>query len=212
MKESLPILQQRMAVPVPRVPTSLQKPSIASKSIPPPTSNTSSLPVVQTSGPQPSTTLPVTQKPTVSQQQASSISSSSPNVTIKQQSIQQVPHSLPHSHVSISSPATAVAPSGPAATTPLMEIKKEAGLDEVALPAQAAPTSASHLHTDTKDFLTSTKEELMDGTMDDKTGEYIFINLYYFMNIYYIITYFIFTQFYKNLDLSPTCIYYNEVY
>lgn len=173
-----------MAIPVSRVPSTQQKPPVASKSIPLPASNASSLSVSQTPGPQPPSTLQVTQKSVVSQQQTSSASSSSPNVTIKQQPIQQVPHSLPHGHVSISSPATAVAPSGPAAATPLVEVKKEAGLDEVILPAQAAPTSASHLHTDTKDFLASTKEELMDGTMDDKTGEFILINLNYYLNYY----------------------------
>lgn len=182
MKKESPPVQQRVAVPVSRVPTTQPKPPVVSKSIPPPASNASNLPGVQTPGPQPPSALQVVQKqPVVCQQQVSSASSSSPNVTIKQQPVQQVPHSLAHSHTSIPSPATTVAPSGPAITAPLVEVKKEAGLDEVALPAQAAPTGASHLQTDTKEFLATAKEELIDGTIEDKTGEFSLFS----MNLYY---------------------------
>lgn len=185
VKKESPPIPQRVAVPVSRAPATQQKPPVASKSIPPPVSSASSLPGAQTPGSQPPSTLQVAQKPVVPQQQASSAPSPSPNVTIKQQPVQQVPHSLAHGPASIPLPVTSVAPSGPAAAPPLVEVKKEAGLDEVILPAQPAQaTGASYLQTDTKDFLATAKEEIMDGTIDDKTGEFYFFMSLRFKFIY----------------------------
>lgn len=107
---------------------------------------------------------PVVQKPTVVQQQVPSSSTTS----VQQQSIQQ---QVPHSHGTVAVPSQtimgSVTPSG-SNTVPLVEIKKEIGLEDVL--STVATTSASQLQTDTKDFLT-TKEELIDGAIDDKTGK-----------------------------------------
>lgn len=159
-----------MAVAVSRLPVQ-QKPSAILKSVLPPVSNSSNISETQPSTPQDQNTSQVPQKPVVTQQQVSTTSSSSSNVIIQQQSVQQVPHNLAHG---VAEPqAMAVAPSGPA-TVPLVEVKKEVGFDEVVLATQSAPTGATHLQTDTKDFLAA-KEELMDGTIDDKTGKCVLL-------------------------------------
>jgi len=106
---------------------------------------------------------PVVQKPTAAQQQVPSSSTS-----VQQQSVQQ---QVPHNHGTVAVPPQtvmgSVTPSG-SNTVPLVEIKKEIGLEDVL--STVATTSASQLQTDTKEFLT-TKEELIDGAMDDKTGK-----------------------------------------
>ncbi|XP_029659206.1 histone-lysine N-methyltransferase trr, partial [Formica exsecta] len=101
----------------------------------------------------------VAQKPIVSQQVSSSTSS------VHQQSVQQVPHS----HGTIAGlPQGVTGPTAPSSSNivPLVEVKKELGLEEVLTATGTTPTS--HLQTDTKDFLTA-KEELIDSAIDDKT-------------------------------------------
>lgn len=157
--------QQRVAVSISKV--SLQnKPlvtsGIASKSVQLVTSNSSNVSGSQTQVQQSQNQAPVAQKPTVVQVSSSSTTS------VQQQPVQQ---QVPHSHGVVAGPPQAVmgpaAPSG-SNTVPLVEVKKEIGLEDVL--SAAGTTSVSQLPADTKDFLT-TKEELIDGAMDDKTGK-----------------------------------------
>lgn len=165
-------IQQRVTVPISKTPMQQKSPA-TSKSIPlPASSNANSVSGIQAPRPQPQSnlqsSLQAVQKPVTAQQQVSSAPSFSSNVNIQQQPVQQVPHSLAHG---VAGPQTTTVAPQSLAVVPIVEVKKETGLDEVVL-AQGASTETSHLQTDTKDFL-ATKEELMDGTMDDKTGEYI---------------------------------------
>lgn len=144
---------------------SLVTTGMASKTMPLPTNNSSNISQTQIEQPQ----VQITQKPIVAQKpissSLSSSSSSSSTSSVQQQSVQQVPHSqgpIAGPPQTITVPAV---PSGSNAV-PLVEVKKEVGLEEVL----SATTPTSQLQTDTKDFLTA-KEELMDSAMDDKTGE-----------------------------------------
>lgn len=161
--------QQRVAVSISKV--GLQnKPlvtsGIVSKSVQLATSNSSNVsgPQVQQSQNQTA----IAQKPNavvvpVVQQQVPSSSATS----VQQQSVQQ---QVPHNHGAVAVPPQIVigsaAPPG-SNTVPLVEVKKEIGFEDV---LSTANTSANQLQTDTKDFLT-TKEELIDGAIDDKTGK-----------------------------------------
>jgi len=136
---------------------------ITSKSVQLATSNSSSICGSQTQIQQSQNQASVVQKPTVVQQQVPSSSTT----FIQQQSVQQVPHN--HGTVAVpTQPQTVIgsAASSSSNTVPLVEVKKEIGLEDVL----SAAGTVSQLQTDTKDFLT-TKEELMDGAIDDKTGK-----------------------------------------
>lgn len=161
--------QQRVAVSISKV--GLQnKPlvtsGIASKTVQLATNNSSNV-----SGPQTQVQenqAAVAQKPTVVVQPIVQQVPSSSATSVQQQPVQQ---QVPHNHGAVAVPSQPVigsaAPSG-SNTVPLVEVKKEIGLEDV---LSAGTTSASQLQTDTKDFLTTTKEELMDSAMDDKTGK-----------------------------------------
>lgn len=159
-----PQTPQRVAVSISKV--NLQsKPLMASgmtsKNVQPLTNNSSNIPGPQTQVQQVQNQIQVAQKPIVSQQVSSSTSS------VHQQSVQQVPHS----HGTIAGlPQGVTGPTAPSSSNivPLVEVKKELGLEEVLTTTGTTPTS--HLQTDTKDFLTA-KEELIDSAIDDKTGE-----------------------------------------
>lgn len=180
-----PQAQQRVASSIPKA--NLQsKPlvtsGITSKNVQPPITN-NSINSSNVSGPQTpqqsqqvQSQIPVSQKPIVTQQVSSSTSS------VHQQSVQQVPQ---HSHgtiaglpqATVTSPATA--PSG-SKIVPLVEVKKELGLEEVLTVTTGTTGTTNHLQTDTKDFLTA-KEELVDSAIDDKTGEY---NIYQHLSFF----------------------------
>lgn len=157
--------QQRVAVSVSKV--NLQtKPlvtsAMTSKNVQPLTNNSSNISGPQTQVQQVQNQIQVAQKPIVAQQVSSSTSS------VHQQSVQQVPHS--HGNIAgLSQGVTGpTAPTSSSNIVPLVEVKKELGLEEVL--TATSTTSTSHLQTDTKDFLTA-KEEFIDSAIDDKTGE-----------------------------------------
>jgi len=167
--------QQRIAVPISRVNSqnkSLITPGIASKNVQPPANNTNNIPGPQIQVQQTQNQIQVAQKPVVIPQQISSCttSSSSSTPSVQQQSVQQVPHN----HGTITGQSqTGSAGAGSAApptpnTVPLVEVKKEVGLEEV-LSVGTTNQPTSQLQADTKDFLTA-KEELIDGALDDKIG------------------------------------------
>lgn len=156
-----PQAQQRIAVSIAKV-NLLGKPPVTSevtpKNVQPLTNNSSNISGSQIQ--QAQNQIQVAQKPIVAQQVSSSISS-------VHQSVQQVPHSG-----TIAGPQAVTGSIAPSSSNivPLIEVKKELGLEEVLTTPGTTP--ASHLQqTDTKDFLTA-KEELIDSAIDDKTGKY----------------------------------------
>lgn len=157
-----PQTQQRIAVSISKV-NLLGKPlmtsEVTSKNVQPLTNNSSNISGSQIQ--QVQNQIQVAQKPIVAQQVSSSISS------VHQQSVQQVPHS----HGTITGPQAVTGSIAPSSSNivPLIEVKKELGLEEVLTTTGTTPTN--HLQTDTKDFLTA-KEELIDSAIDDKTGKY----------------------------------------
>jgi len=165
--------QQRIAVPISRVNSqnkSLMTPGIASKSVQSPANNTNNIPGPQIQQVQQTQNqIQITQKPIMIPQQISSCTTSSSSTpSVQQQSVQQVPHNhgtITGQSQTGSAGAGSVVPPTPN-TVPLVEVKKEVGLEEV---LSVGTTPTSQLQADTKDFLTA-KEELIDGALDDKIG------------------------------------------
>lgn len=159
-----PQTQQRIAVSISKVNLQskpLMTSEITSKNVQPTTlitNNSSNISGSQIQ--QVQNQIQVAQKPIAAQQVSSSISS------VHQQSVQQVPHS----HGTIAGPQAVTGSIAPSSSNivPLIEVKKELGLEEVL--TTTGTTSTNHLQTDTKDFLTA-KEELIDSAIDDKTGK-----------------------------------------